>query len=168
MDYFSSFSGLIKMVDTVHVRLQLPYELKDLAEPLFADDYNNSYKLRHKPEVPPMYAYYAFDDISYGELQFEHELIKLGIPCNINKDDGYDTEGGNKYIRFSPEGELIKTEVADRDTAISLYTLNQYIDNPAAMVQYIKDRTIQIIEPSWINQISYGKIHRLRLLVNAN
>lgn len=149
------------MGDRVQVTLTIPRVLISLARPLF------TFNIDDADEDDDDYIFYTFDECNYGDLPFTDALIRHGIPHDRAWEEGSDYGSGTEYYRFTPEGELICTQVFRHSLGINIPKLLELINNYEELKDYILERHKDNETLPWDNQIEYGRIYRARRLITG-
>jgi hypothetical protein len=102
------------------------------------------------------------DSNEYGLCE---ELVKLGIPFNLHTYTDRWMDGEDQYYRFTSTGELNLKIVHQDFREPCLIALQQLKNDHLGLIYYIKKFTESVAEPSWDNQIEYGRVHRARILI---
>lgn len=113
-------------------------------------------------------ASFHFHEVNNGCIEEQDELTEKGIPYNYEWGNGDNYDAGFKYIRFTPEGEVIHIEYYDTEVNPPLNKLSELLDTPEELVKYVKEYKEQITPLPWDNQVEYGKIYRTRQLLLQN
>jgi len=111
--------------------------------------------------------YYFSSDSESLEPDLCTRICKLGIPFNISADSDRSMDGEDHYVRFSSTGKLIRKMVLQNERYPSLNTLEELKNDHAGLIYYINTFSESVAEPSWDNQIEYGRIYRARRLITG-
>jgi len=107
-----------------------------------------------------------FDEVDNGCMEAQDELTKAGIPYNYSWGRGDNYEGGMKYIRFTPEGDLEHIEYCVSDINPPLEKLLKLVPTPRELAEYVQQYSDDKTPLPWDNQVEYGKRFRaLQLLI---
>lgn len=120
-------------------------------------------EITEKDELATIYFY----EVNNGCLAIQDELTEAGIPYNYEWGMGDNYEGGQKYIRFTPEGELVHIEYYDPEINPPLEKLLKLLNTPVELAQYIQQYVEDNTPLPWDNQVEYGKRYRTLQLLNA-
>ena len=108
---------------------------------------------------------FHFDEVNFGELDCLPQLTQAGIPFTNRWAAGSNYGTGEISVRFTPEGDVVKKELADENNNPSMARLINLIDDPVALRQYILDYKASREVLPWDNQVEYGKRYQaLRLI----
>ena len=110
---------------------------------------------------------FFFHEVNNAYLQEQEELSKHGIPYNYEWGIGGNYDAGSKYIRFTPEGQLVHIEYYESEINPPLEKLLELLDKPKEIVQYIQQYSDDKTPLPWDNQVEYGKRYRTLQLLNA-
>lgn len=145
------------MGDRTSVTLGIPNALKEQAKTIIGQDYDT--------EKTAMLAYFTFEQVNYGELDFLDALQAAGIAYDSGWEAGDEYGPGCKSCRFTSEGEAIVKEIYDTELDPPMSTLIQLIDQAENLrdfiLQYKAERTLL----PWANQEEYGKLYRAHMLI---
>ena len=109
---------------------------------------------------------FQFEEVNYSELDCLPKLIQAGIPFTNRWAAGSNYGTGETSVRFTPEGDVVKKELADEYNNPPMDRLINLIDDPVALRQYILDyKTNREVMP-WDNQVEYGKRYLARRLID--
>lgn len=110
---------------------------------------------------------FYFSEVNYGELPFLSELISAGIAYDSDWDRGDEYGSGIESARFTAEGELVKKTIYEDAINPPIDSLLSRIDNPIELRQFIVDYVEKSNVLPWDNQEEYGKIYRVKQLINS-
>jgi hypothetical protein len=110
---------------------------------------------------------YMFWEVNYGNLPFLDELIKLGIPFTSHWESGSEYGPGNEHVRFTPDGEIQRIEIADEYLNPDLDELLKRLDDHRALKDYILDHRDRITPIPWDSQEEYAKVYLTKQLIAA-
>ena len=110
-------------------------------------------------------AYYQFEEVNYGTLDFLDKLKAAGIAYESQWDRGSEYGAGVKSVRFTADGEVIQKEIYDSEIGINPALLMEVIDEPEKLRQLIISHHEEVSTLSWENQEQYGKIYRAKQLI---
>ena len=120
-------------------------------------------QITEKDELVTIY-YYEVND---GCIDEQDELTEAGVPYDYSWGMGDNFEAGYKYIRFTPDGQLVHIEYYVTDLDPPLEKLLELVDRPVELVQYIRQFAEDKKPLPWDNQVEYGKRYRTLQLLNA-
>lgn len=111
---------------------------------------------------------FNFDEVNYGNLPFLKELKDNGIAYNSHWMDGGEYNEGTTSVRFTEEGKLVEKSVYAKNVNPDLESLVKLMDNPGALVYFIKWHQERVTPLPWDKQEEYGKLYQMmNLLVPA-
>lgn len=111
---------------------------------------------------------FNWDEVNYGNLDFEEELQQAGIPYDKDWGSGGEYGPGTQYCRYTADGRLVVKEVSDDDINPALDQLLKLVDTPAALCQFIQDHAEKVTPLSWDNQGEYAKVFRTIQLIKPS
>lgn len=144
-------------VEIVVLKESLP-QVKEVLDLL-----NDEGEITEKGELVSIY----FDEVNDGRIDEQDELTNVGIPYNYEWGNGDNYDAGSKYIRFTPEGQLVHIEYYESEINPPLEKLLELLDKPKELVQYIQQYSDDKTPLPWDNQVEYGKRYRTLQLLNA-
>lgn len=113
-------------------------------------------------------AYLHFGEVNNGYVEEQDDLTENGIPYNCKWGIGYNCNPGLKYIRFTPEGDVIHIEYYDNESNPPLKKLSELLDTPEELVEYIRTFIKEKTPLPWDNQVEYGKRYKAMQLLLQN
>lgn len=150
------------MGDRTWVEIVVLKESLDQVKEIFSDFYNIDI-------VEEDYmACLHFDEVNNGHIEEQDDLTEKGIPYNYEWGKGDNYNAGYKYIRFTPEGEVIHIEHYDTEVNPPLEKLTELLDEPEELAEFIRKFVKERTPLPWDNQVEYGKIYRARQLLLQN
>ena len=112
-------------------------------------------------------SYFFNSNSDSNERGLCEELVKLGIPFNLHTYTDRWMDGEDQYFRFTSTGELNKKTVYQEDRNPNLGVLQELKNDHLGLIYYINKFSESVAEPSWDNQIKYGRVHRARILITG-
>jgi len=112
-------------------------------------------------------AYYQFEEVNYGELDFLDKLKAAGIAYESEWDQGIDYGSGVQSVRFTADGEVIEKTVFNNECSIDVHDLMVLLDKPDKLKDLITSTHEAVSVLSWENQEQYGKLYRARQLISS-
>jgi hypothetical protein len=109
----------------------------------------------------------TFEEINYGTLQFLRELRAAGIAYDSAWGAGSEYREGCEHCRFTEQGGIEIKTLYDGDENPEMHTLLALIDKPVELRQCILDHKKYAVEPSWDNQVEYGKRYMTLQLITT-
>ena len=125
---------------------------------------NGEGEIDEKGELVSLY----FREVNYGNLEEQEELSKHGIPYNYEWGNGDNYDAGSKYIRFTPDGQLVHIEYYESEINPPLEKLLELVSKPKELAEFVQQYANEKTPLPWDNQVEYGKIYRTRQLILAN
>ena len=110
--------------------------------------------------------YYNFYEVNYGDLDFLPLLVEAGIAYNSQWDSGSEYGPGCEYCRFTSDGNVILKSISDSYINPCLDTLMGKLDDYAALKAFIIEHHNEVSVPSWEDQEEYGKIYKVKQLID--
>ena len=150
------------MGDRTYVSLYVPIELAEEARNII--DKSEEGPAADEGEAREL-AFFGFEQVNYGELHFLPDLKEAGIAYDGEWQAGSDYGSGVESLRFTSEGEAKVITVYDQDKGIAIQALLDIQDNHEALKQLIQKEAEGKIPLPWDNQVQYGKVYRLRQLI---
>lgn len=150
------------MSESTWVEIVILKESLDQVKEIFSDFY--ILEITEDENFASLY----FHEINDGYIEEQDELTLQGIPYNYEWGMGYEFDGGYKYIRFTPEGEVVHIEYYVTEVNPPLEGLSELLDTPKELVGYIRNFIKERTPLPWDNQVEYGKIYRARQLLLQN
>ena len=124
----------------------------------------NDGQITEEDELAALYFY----EVNYGRIDEQDKLTNSGIPYNYAWGIGDTYDAGSKYIRFTPEGELVHIEYYEAEINPPIEKLLELAEQPEELAQYVRKYSAEHTPLPWDNQVEYGKIYRTRQLLLAN
>lgn len=149
-------------MDTSLVTLSV---LHPIIYPIIKDYCNNETDSIHT--CKNINTYFFNSQSESNEYELCEKLVKLGIPLNLHTYTDRYVDGEDQYYRFTLTGELNKKTVYQDDRDPNLGALQDLKHDHAGLIYYINQFTKSVAEPSWDNQIEYGRIYRARVLITG-
>lgn len=150
------------MGDRTTVHLSIPESYEESAKTL-VDFSSYSDRFTKKPGLVCL----RFDDVDSGELEFEKELMSMGIPYDKSWDAGANYTSGKEYFRFEADGTAVSLVVYDEDKNPSLQHLMELFHSHEALQAYIRAHYQKVTPLPWDSQVEYSKRYRLKKLITA-
>ena len=152
--------------------LKIPEECKEQVEQIVSLNYQyNCYLVHNNLRISE----YTFVEVKRGELDFLDDLHEQGIPFNFHNDNSDPDDRRFVRCRFTSDGEMILQDYFESETKISAEAFLYEIDkctSPDEKLVYINKQYIRfsnlLISLPWNNQVEYGKIYRMRRLVEPS
>lgn len=149
------------MGDHTTVTLYVPSALKVQAESLF------DYAAAEAGEDPgDGLAYFVFDEVNYGNLEFLNLLGEAGIAYDSCWDSGDQHGAGSTCLRFDSEGNALYKDISDNNSNPCIVTLLSLIDDHKKLKEFILKHQEEQSEMPWDNQVEYGKIFLAKKLIS--
>jgi len=158
------------MGDRTSVTLTIQAVYKDAAMAIFAENDNEPSDSFHNSEAsnnPHFLCHFTWYEVNYGTLPFLDQLMEAGIPFESDWDHGGDYGPGCETCRFTDEGEAIRKEVANEYFNPDLAKLMALLDDPDALIKYIRNHHEGVTSLPWDNQVENSKRYRLKRLITA-
>lgn len=153
------------MGDRTSVTLTVPTELRAEAERIALA---NGFESAHTSEVHALgITHISFYEVNYGELPFLDELTDASIAHDSDWDHGSEYSKGCAFVRFTPEGEPRYGSYDDDTFHPNLNQCMSLLDDPNALIQYIKNHKEEVTPLPWDNQVEYGKLYRTKQLIST-
>ena len=112
-------------------------------------------------------------EVRYGDFlncDTGMKLTHLGIPYRFTTEDAEGLEW-EIFSFFNPDGTRYLKDRCTHDRYFDFQILDRWLNDPALGVKKLKESIAQKIElfqdPSWENQIEYGKKYRTLKLIGA-
>lgn len=109
----------------------------------------------------------VFYNCNYGNLDFEKDLVKLGVAYTKSWEAGSDWGSGSDHIRFTEHGEVINRTIYDADIGIRVDLLMPHIEDHEKLKKLIQKKAEYLYVLPWDNQVEYGKRYQARQLITA-
>ena len=147
------------MGDRTNVTLTVLASQKGKAQDLFGDeqpntDYENGILFE-----------FNFDEVNYGNLPFLKKLKENGIAHDSHWGDGGEYNEGTTSVRFTEEGKLVEKTTYTHNENPSLSSLMSLLDNPGALVHFIRYHHERVTPLPWDKQEEYGKLYQMMQLL---
>lgn len=111
---------------------------------------------------------FYFREVNQGCIDEQDELTNVGIPYNYEWGNGDNYDAGSKYIRFTPDGQLVHIEYYESEINPPLEKLLELVSTPKELAEFVQQYANEKTPLPWDNQVEYGKIYRTRQLILAN
>lgn len=102
----------------------------------------------------------------YGNLDGLEKLEAAGIPYDSNGDASYEQEESTEFLRFTPEGVVVKKTLYSSDNAINIDYLLPLLEDHLALKTKISEAEEARTVLPWDNQEAYGKLYRTHQLIS--
>lgn len=109
----------------------------------------------------------VFYDCGYGNLDFEKDLVKLGVAYTKSWEAGSDWGSGSEHIRFTEHGEVVDRVIYDDAMGISIDLLMPHIEDHEKLKELIQKKAEHLYVLPWDNQVEYGKRYQARQLITT-
>lgn len=110
-------------------------------------------------------AYFRFEDVNYGELDFLYKLKAAGIAYESEWNRGSEYGPGVQSVRFTADGDVIEKSVYNDECCINVHDLMALLDKPEEVKELITITHQAVSVLSWVNQEQYGKIYQAKQLI---
>jgi hypothetical protein len=111
----------------------------------------------------------TFCEVNYGELHCSKlgYLKKEGIPYVMEWENGSEYGSGTLYSWFTEEGEYKEKTIYDADFNPDLSELMKLLNDPAKLIQYIKDHKENVQPVELTPEMEhYGKKYKVIQLIS--
>ena len=113
---------------------------------------------------------FGFSEVNYGELPFLSALQQAGIAYDSCWADGDDYPAGNRYLRFTEDGQVqVLTTVESTEGLIELGQVLQQVrqqgQSLAGVETWLLEQQAHYTPLPWIDQDTYGKRYRAIQLI---
>lgn len=109
-----------------------------------------------------------YEEVNYGELEFLEELASRGIAYTSRWEAGGDYTAGTETCRFNAEGEMQTLIIMDGQENPPIGQLLKLLDDPQALVNYIRGYHERTTPWPFKNQGEYGRIYLTKQLLQPN
>lgn len=147
------------MGDRTSVTLTVLTSQAEEAAKHFDEENNDYYTTEDK-------THYEFYEVNYGTLSFLDKLQNNGIAYDSHWQAGSEYGSGANTCRFTPEGDSVVKDICDSYERLCIYDLMEKLNDYEALKKLITDRHDEIFILPWDNQEEYGKIFKLKQLIN--
>jgi hypothetical protein len=153
------------MGDRTTCQIRLPSSLKEQAKAILKADYEE-YPDNNLVE-------FVFEEVNYGDMPEERqELEDAGIPHDFSWGSGSQYAAGEAHTRYTPDGDIIYTGGYETDQKIDYLDLLAVLESTLSPEDQLEQIAALIYKTKakweplpWDNQIEFGKVHKLKLLI---
>lgn len=108
-----------------------------------------------------------YEEVNHGDLDFLGQLQESGIPYDSCWNYGDNYSSGTEYLRFDANGNALITVVYEEDENPPLTDLMDRLNNPKALVAFIREYHDKVTPLPWDHQLENAKVFLTRQLLKS-